>query len=320
MTSTVTAKTTASVTEIMKALFPCASITGAPKVRTVQIIAELETTPRRIYTGAIGFSAPNRKAQFNVAIRTVLIDNRKNDAEYGVGGGVVWASTPEGEYDECLLKAKVLTEPRFEFDLFETILYTKEDGFFLLDEHLARLKASAEYFGFEWRGEAVRGVLRNAEAGLAGEPHRVKLTVDPNGFPSLEARPMEVVAGADPVRVRFARDPIDSNNVFLYHKTTYRKPCDDTLASAGDCDDVILWNERGEITESSIANIVVELNGDLFTPPVACGLLAGTFRARLLQDGKIKERVIMKHEIKEAPKVFLINSIRKWRDAKVIVA
>jgi para-aminobenzoate synthetase/4-amino-4-deoxychorismate lyase len=151
MTSTVTAKPMHSFSEIFTAVFPCASITGAPKVSTMKIIAELETTPRRIYTGSIGYIAPNRKAKFNVAIRTARIDREAQRAEYGVGGGLVWDSTSADEYAEALLKARVLTDLQPEFSLLETILWTPEEGFFLLEKHIARMQDSANYFGIQFQ-------------------------------------------------------------------------------------------------------------------------------------------------------------------------
>ncbi len=318
MTSTVAARTNSSIVEIMTALFPCASVTGAPKSRTMEIIAELELTPRKIYTGAIGFIAPNRKAQFNVAIRTVLIDKKKNEAEYGVGGGVVWASTAEGEYEECLTKASVLTEHRPNIALFETILFTREDGFFLLDKHLARLKDSAEYFAHEFNEESVRRMLTKVQQRFSGEAYSVRLKLDNSGSPSVETQLLDAAILSLPARVRFAATPVDSKNLFLYHKTTHRKMYDDALASVSDCDDVILCNDRGEITESTIANVVVEIHGELFTPPVGCGLLAGTFRRKLLEEGRIKERIISVEEFKRSSRIFLVNSVRKWREVQLL--
>ncbi len=155
MTSTVNAETEAGFPEIMAALFPCASITGAPKVRTMQIIAALEGTPRGLYTGCIGYLAPGRQAQFNVAIRTVTIDRLSSQAEYGVGGGIVWDSEGEDEYQECKIKARVLAQAPPAFDLLETMLWEPESGYFLLQEHLSRLAASAEYFQFTADLEAI---------------------------------------------------------------------------------------------------------------------------------------------------------------------
>jgi len=319
MTSTVKAETDASVTDIMRALFPCASVTGAPKARTMAIIAELETTPRKIYTGAIGFLAPNRRAQFNVAIRTVLVDRRNRTAEYGVGGGVVWDSTPEGEYEECLTKARVLTGPGPDFDLVETMLFSPQQGFFLLHEHLERLKSSAGFFGRPFNESLALRMIRQLERDLRVFTYdcRVRMVVHRDGSPTFAIRPAESVAPT-PMRVKFAATPIDSNNPFLYHKTTHRKVYDDALASVSDCDDVLLWNERGEITESTIANIVLEIEGKMYTPPVSCGLLAGTFRGVLLKEGLLTERVMTREDVQNAAQLFLINSVRKWRKAVLV--
>ncbi len=180
MTSTVQAKTNASMDEIFTALFPCASITGAPKVSTMNIIAKLETTPRKIYTGSIGYISPNRKAQFNVAIRTALIDRENKTAEYGVGSGIVWDSTSADEYSEALLKARVLTEPPRLFDLIETLLWTPEDGYFLREKHIARMQDSAEYFGFQFSREEFEHQLEQL-AGHFKSPQRVRILLNKHG-------------------------------------------------------------------------------------------------------------------------------------------
>ncbi|MBI5473102.1 MAG: aminodeoxychorismate synthase component I, partial [Ignavibacteriae bacterium] len=293
MTSTVEARTDASISEIMNAMFPCASITGAPKANTMKIIAGLESTTRGIYTGAIGFIAPDRKAQFNVAIRTVHIDKAKGTAEYGVGGGIVWDSTSEGEYEECLTKARVLTAEWPQFELFETMLFTQRDGFFLLDEHLARLKDSAAYFDLPLDEPLLNRMLKTLQTDLRvfSNDQRVRMVLHSDGKPTFAIATIDAGAVSSPFRVRLAATPVDSQNPFIYHKTTFRKVYDDALASASDCDDVILWNERGDVTESTIANVVVEIDGKLYTPPIECGLLAGTLRERLLREGSIKERV-----------------------------
>ena len=321
MTSTVEAKTDASISEIMKAMFPCASITGAPKRSTMEIIAGLESTPRKIYTGAIGFMAPDERAQFNVAIRTVLIDKSKGIAEYGVGGGIVWDSTPEGEYEECLTKARVLTAERPQFELFETMLFTQQEGFFLLDEHLARLKDSATYFDLPLDEPLLIRMLKSLQTDLRrfADDQRVRLVVHADGKPTFAIATVDKQAMTLPVRVRLATTAVDSQNPFLYHKTTHRKMYVDALDSAVDCDDVLLWNERDEVTETTIANVVVELENVLYTPPIECGLLAGTYRSRLLEEGTIKERTIRKEELKEARRIFLINSVRKWREAEIVL-
>jgi para-aminobenzoate synthetase/4-amino-4-deoxychorismate lyase len=315
MTSTVTAESDAPITGILSALFPCASITGAPKVRTMRIINRLETTPRGVYTGCIGYIAPNRQAQFNVAIRTVTINRQTGQAEYGVGGGIVWDSTAETEYEECRLKARVLLEKRPSFDLLETMLWTPAEGYFLLDYHLRRLAESAEYFGYPLIMAEVRDYLMSAARSFGTRPHRVRLLLPADGALRLEGTLLDTADPPQPTRLGLAQNPVDSSNVLLYHKTTHRQPYDDARAQRPNCDDVLLYNERGEITESTLANIVVRLDGVWYTPPVTCGLLPGTYRAWLLDQGQIQERVISLDEVKTAAAIALINSVRLWRDA-----
>ncbi len=306
MTSTVQAKTDAALDEIFSALFPCASITGAPKVSTMNLIAALETTPRKIYTGSIGFISPNRKAQFNVAIRTVWIDRESQTAEYGLGGGIVWDSTSADEYSEALLKARVLTDSPRPFKLMETLLWTAEEGFFLREKHLARMKDSAEYFGFPFSVGKFNACLNQLSARFRS-PQRVRILLGRSGQFQGEAKDFQ---SQDKVfKVRLAEQPIHSKDIFLFHKTTRREMYPPVPAGL---DDLLLWNENNELTELTIGNLVVELNGERFTPPISCGLLAGTFRSHLLETGKVKERVIYKDELRKCAKVFLVNSVRKW--------
>jgi para-aminobenzoate synthetase/4-amino-4-deoxychorismate lyase len=319
MVSTVASRTLAPVSEILTALFPCASITGAPKPRTMEIIAEEETTPRRIYTGTIGYLAPGRQAQFNVAIRTVLMDRRSGTAEYGVGGGIVWDSVPGNEYAECWLKAKVLLEKPTPFDLLETLLWTPDDGYFLLDRHLRRLTESAEYFTMSVPASVLRSRLDEESSRFDPQsPRRVRLLVAPDGEIRIESFPFDPIAAAARVPVRLAATPIDPADRFLYHKTTHRDAYDRAKSGVGDCDDVLLWNPAGELTESTIANIVVERDGEFITPPVRCGLLPGTYRAELLEQGIIKEAIIAVADLPRCGRIHLVNSLRKWREAKLL--
>lgn len=315
MTSTVTATTEASVVDIMAALFPCASITGAPKPRTTQIISALESTPRRVYTGCIGFIAPNRQAQFNVAIRTVLLDRVEDQAEYGVGGGIVWDSSDRDEYAECLVKARVLTERWPEFSLLETMLWTPDDGYFLLPYHLRRLHDSAAYFGFPAALNRIEARLMDLSTSLPPTRHKVRLLVAQDGGIKCRATPLPTGREPGPVRLRIAPSPLRSDDPFLYHKTTHRQVYDAAREACTDCDDVLLWNERDEVTESSTANVVVELEGEQLTPPVSCGLLPGTFRAWLLDQGTVREEIVTMDTLRRADKTYVVNSVRKWRRA-----
>ncbi len=309
MTSTVKARTKKSLVEIFGALFPCASITGAPKVSTMNIIADLESTPRKIYTGSIGYIAPNRKARFNVAIRTALIDREQKQAEYGVGGGIVWDSTSADEYNEALLKARVLTQRPQSFSLLETILWRPESGYFLLEKHLARMADSAEYFGFELSREKLEAHL-NGLAGGFTSPKRVRILIDRSGTITSESKDFHL--HEKPFKVRLAESPMDSQNVFLFHKTTKRD-----MYPTPTFDDVLLYNEKNELTEFTIGNLVVEMNGQFFTPPVSCGLLPGAFRAHLLETGQVRERIILKEELKNCTKIFLVNSVRQWVEVEM---
>jgi para-aminobenzoate synthetase/4-amino-4-deoxychorismate lyase len=290
---------------LFKALFPCASITGTPKAKTMEIIQGLEKGPRGVYTGAIGFFAPDGSAQFNVAIRTAVIQDGK--AEYGIGGGIVWDSGADSEYEEALSKAAILTKKMPNFQCLETMLW--EDGeIFLLERHLKRLAESAEYFDFKCDQNAIRGHLRNLRFDY---PMRIRLLLNQDG--TFIQTQQSVHTCASVMKLAVAKEPVNSGDLFLYHKTTSRTVYEKAKADFPEADDVLLYNERGEVTESCIANVVVELDGRKVTPPVSCGLLAGTFREELLATGEIEERVVILEDLKRATGVWLINSIRKWR-------
>ncbi|MBI2314000.1 MAG: aminodeoxychorismate synthase component I [Betaproteobacteria bacterium] len=322
MTSTVKARSGAAFTGILQALFPCASITGAPKVQTMRIIAGLETRPRNIYTGCIGLVAPDGGARFNVAIRTVLVSRATGRAEYGVGGGIVWDSSPRGEYDECLAKSRVLNSPQDarSFELLETLLWEPRGGYSLLERHLARLADSAGYFDYRCDLERVRHELHRAADRFGPRRCKVRLLVSADGAIRIEheALPEKAQAPA-PRRVTVSPLPVDSADPFLFHKTTHRAVYDSALARAGASgfDDAILWNERGFVTESCFSNVVLRLDGELATPPVECGLLDGTFRRHMIEKGRIAERKLTLDDLRRAEAVFLINSVRRWQEARV---
>ncbi|NJR37531.1 MAG: aminodeoxychorismate synthase component I [Leptolyngbyaceae cyanobacterium CSU_1_4] len=315
MTSSVQCRTQAPISEIFQALFPCASITGAPKLQTMKIIAELENTPRKIYTGTIGFITPNRTSQFNVAIRTVLINKNDRIAEYGVGGGIVWDSQAGAEFEECRTKAKVLTAQQPKFSLLETLLWTPEKDYFLLDLHLQRLTTSAQYFAFPVDQSMVQDYLKAIAPTLPPQPHKIRLLLSPQGILTHESSPF--VQAQQPLRVCLAPDPIDSTHIFLYHKTSDRQVYAQAQQQCPGYDDVILWNENGELTEFCTGNLVVELNGKWYTPPLECGLLAGTFRAWLLHQKIVQERIIRAKELVNCSRVFLVNSVRQRQEAIV---
>jgi para-aminobenzoate synthetase/4-amino-4-deoxychorismate lyase len=308
MTSTVVACTDAPLPEIFRALFPAASITGAPKIRATHVIHALERAPRGVYTGAIGVVLPDRHAQFNVAIRTLHYDKVAAQLTFGVGSGIVWDSEQVAEYEECLTKAQVLFAPRPAFELLETLLWRRGRGYFLLEAHLQRLRDSADYFGFALDADAVRRQLLTVAERFTAPRYRVRLRVNRHGAAQVEYAPLSPERRV--WRVALAREPVDPREVFLYHKTTHRQVYERARAAHPDCDDVILWNTRGEITESTLANVVVRLDGRYYTPPVECGLLAGVYRGHLLQRGLLRERVLTPNDLRRAEAVYLINSVR----------
>jgi len=312
MTSTIKAHTHAGVPEILRALFPSGSVTGAPKVRAMEIIRDIEPLPRGVYCGAVGWWSPGRQATFNVAIRTVTVDTQTATAEYHVGGGITWGSTETGEYEECRDKAALLDACIPEFELLESLLF--DGGYFLLEEHLDRLRDSADYFGFSADINAVREALLLRAMNLHS-PHKVRLLVGPDAAITIEVQP---APPSHRVRLGWAPSPVDDRDRFLYHKTTHRTVYDRARASRSDCDDVLLWNRRGELTESTTANVVLDIDGRLLTPPVSSGLLAGTMRGHLLMRGAIREAVLTKSDVQRCRSIRLINSVRTWIDVDFV--
>jgi para-aminobenzoate synthetase/4-amino-4-deoxychorismate lyase len=322
MTSTVTARLLPGLrtTDVLRALFPCGSVTGAPKVRTMQIIRDLEDSPRGLYTGAIGYlapaGAPGPRACFNVAIRTVVVDAETGVAEYGVGGGITYDSTARGEYDEVTAKTRVLSERRPDFDLLETLAYERARGFRHLEAHLERLRASARYFGFTYDEGAVREVLEKAVVGLDGAL-RVRCVARRDGSAEAEAAPLPPGPDA-PVRLALDHPTIDPGNALLFHKTTVRERCVDAVVRHPGADDVLLVNRSGDVTESTIANVAVRLDGRWWTPPLSSGLLPGIERAAALTAGRLAERVISVEDVRRAGDLALLNSVRGWRRATLV--
>jgi para-aminobenzoate synthetase/4-amino-4-deoxychorismate lyase len=277
----------------------------------MRIIAELENTPRKIYTGSIGYIAPDRKAKFNVAIRTALIDQESEKAEYGVGGGIVWDSTSSDEYAEALLKARLLTEKPSTFSLLETMLWTPAEGYFLCEKHIARMLDSANYFDISISREKLEGYLRQISSSFR-KPQRVRVLLDRSGELTFESRPFELRRKTETLKVCLAKGPVDSSDVFLFHKTTERAVYESAREGCEEFDDVLLYNEADELTEFTIGNLVVELDGQFLTPPISCGVLSGTFRAHLVETGQVLERTIPVERLKDCTQILRVNSIRKW--------
>lgn len=314
MTSTVEARLREGVglVDIFRALFPSGSVTGAPKVRSTGILREVESSPRGVYCGAIGLLEPGGRAQFNVTIRTVTVNRTTARAEFGVGSGIVWDSEAGSEYDECRVKAAILTAPAPAFELLESLKWNPGSGCRLLVRHLARMQASAGYFGRPWDDAAARRTLEQATAGLTS-PAKVRLLLNDAGAFRCDVQPLGLIP--TPFRVALASEPASSQDVFLFHKTTHRDVYAAAEAGHPDADAVILWNERGEVTEATRFNVVAEIDGERVTPPLDCGLLAGVMRAELLESGAITERRITVAELRAAPRLWVINAVRGWVDA-----
>lgn len=328
MTSEVSAELREDVglVEIFVALFPSGSVTGAPKKKTMEIICGLEASPRGVYCGAIGYVAPHDErglhASFSVAIRTAVIDMVESTIEYGVGGGITWDSTPDGEYREAMLKADVLQTRHDPRVLLETLRWDPGAGFWLLDGHLRRLEGSAGYFGFRYGHAEVVRALSSAVDGF-GEERLVRLTLERSGRVNAsvgeELGPVGRISdGEIPLRLAVSAEPVVSSDVLLFHKTTQREPYERRARARADVDDVILVNERGEVTESTIANVAVRIEGGWVTPPLASGCLPGIYRALLLEEGEVVERVVTLADLWQADGLAVINSVRGWRRAVLV--
>jgi para-aminobenzoate synthetase/4-amino-4-deoxychorismate lyase len=318
MTSTITStlKHGTGIVELFQALFPCGSVTGAPKKRTMEIIAEMENTPRGIYTGCIGFISPGPEAVFSVAIRTIVIDTETGSAEMGLGSGITFDSRAGDEFEECLAKGRFALEQRTEFQLVETMLFEEGAGYFLLERHLERLRLSAAYFGFRLHEEPIRRALAARSAPLTGN-HKVRLLLSRKGTFTIQTEPIAVDPDT-PLLAAVAEKRVDSRDPFLFNKTTRRPLYSAEPAKRPECVDLIFLNERNEVTEGAYNNIVVKMDGELITPPLECGLLPGVFREELLARGEIREKVITGEQLRSVEEVYLINSVRKWRRARLI--
>ena len=322
MTSTVVCEPRphTSLPMVFEALFPCASITGAPKIATMSLIAELETTPRGAYCGAIGYGGPRPAGPewaFNVGIRTVTIDRANGTALDWTGGGVTYDSTAGGEYREALLKTRILDRRATSFSLLETMRWTPDDGYRNLTSHLGRLTRSAWYFDVPVDPAEVRSALdsavRHAEA-----PLRVRLLVDRAGRITTEIGPTPDHSR----RVKLAIDDVglDPRDPMLRHKTTERSVYDEAAARHPDADDVILVTVDGLAADTSIGTLCVEFDGTWVTPPVADGALPGIARQSLLDHGRLEERSIPVEALLRATRLARVNSVRGWEDAVLIGA
>jgi para-aminobenzoate synthetase/4-amino-4-deoxychorismate lyase len=325
MTSTITARLRedATLADIFNALYPCGSITGAPKRRTMEIIRELEPDPRGVYTGAIGWFDPRADGKvgdfcMSVPIRTLTLrapdsPNGLRKGEMGVGAGIVFDSDPLEEYAECQLKARFLTGLKNDFEIFETMRATRDGGARHRQRHLARLAASAKYFGFSWDAAAADAYLDTACAMLdAGIDYRLRLALSPSGAFSVQHAPLAPLA--EPVRVLLTPDTTHSGDLFLRHKTSIRTRYDAAWreAEAQGAFDTLFFNERGELTEGGRSNVFVRIAGRWLTPPLSSGILPGVMRAVMLDDPQwnASEAVITRAMLEAADEIVVCNALR----------
>jgi len=304
MTSTVTAtlREGLGAIDVLEAIFPCGSITGAPKIRAQEILNGLERRPRGVYTGSIGRLAPDGDAAFNVAIRTLVLRDGESRARIGLGSGIVADSAPAAEWLECLAKGAFVETDR-RFDLIETMRFDPEEGIAELERHLARMKRSAEALGFAFDRHHARNELQAATFALRGA-RRLRLLLSRSGALAIETRPLPP-APAEPVRVALAPLPVDPSDFRLRHKTSDRRFYDE---ARGDAFEAVFVDPDGFVTEGSFTNVFVERGGRLLTPPLARGLLPGILRERLIEEGRALEADLEEDDLRDG---FLIgNSLR----------
>lgn len=301
--------------DIFKGLFPCGSVTGAPKIRSMQIINELEKAERGVYTGAVGFISPKHEAVFNIPIRTLAIDTETGRGDLGIGSGIVVDSKGPSEYEECILKAKYFTDLVEDYKLIETMLWEESKGYFLLGLHIERLENSARFFRIPCNIDMVKSRLREIESNFCKDKaYRIRLLIDKNGKLSVSSSEFSQDSTGEITYVTISDRKTDSSNIFLYHKTTNRALYESEYDryKRGGFIDVLFENERGEITEGAITNIFLEKDSIFMTPPVECGLLDGVYRKYLLRGGQGRyiEKVLGRDDFIDADAIYLSNSVR----------
>jgi len=313
MTSTVAGKLKDDVDlcDIVRSLFPCGSVTGAPKIQSMKIIRNLEKGARNVYTGAVGYFAPSGEAVFNVAIRTIDLQQKTSggfQAAMGIGSGIVFDSQADAEYEECKLKAKFLMDDRPDFALIETMLFEK-GRIRHLNRHLARLKASAAYFSIPFDASKIRAALKEYTLNPAGSA-RLRMLLKSEGGIALERTPVPSKP-KNPV-VTLSEVRTHSGDFFLYHKTTHRRIYDEEYRkySSKGYFDVLFKNEKRQITEGAISNVFLERKGRWYTPPLSCGLLPGVERRELIRKLGARETVLFEKDLRKADKIVLTNSVR----------
>ena len=316
------------IVDVFRALFPAAAVTGDPKAAAMEVIDALEDGPRGIYGGAIGYLAPGKggkvDASFSVAIRTIVIDTDEGIGEYMVGAGITDRSPLRGEYDEAGAKTRILTQRRPDTDLYEEIRWEPDHGFRWIDRHLERLADSAEYFGFRYDEIAVRRALDRAVSAVA-DRCAVRVEVDRFGSVSAGVTRRDLAEAhwlphheGEPVACEIDPEPVSSTSIYRFHNTTARFPYEERGDAHGPASEVLLINERGEITGGTGHNVVARIAGTWVTPPLASGCLPGVLRGALLDEGVLVEEILRLEDVGRVEEIALIDSVDGWQPAHVV--
>jgi para-aminobenzoate synthetase/4-amino-4-deoxychorismate lyase len=314
MTSTVTSHLIrgCTYTDIFKSIFPCGSVTGAPKIRTMNIIRQLEHGNREVYCGALGYISPQKRAVFSVPIRTLQRRSSSKTWRYRVGSGIVADSSPESEWKECDTKCRLLVQhEKNGFELIESFLWNKRLHYKSL--HRQRLQRSAEQLGFSFDIHRYNHCISSIYSALrAHPPAKVRILLNRNGTIQWEWTPLSLAAPRQRPRVVLADTPVDEREQLLFHKTTHRPWYDQAMDKIAhhECFDVIHYNSKNEITEGARTNVFFSIGGVLYTPPVRCGLLPGTLRAHLLKRGKCSEKTLRVKQLHSVDSLSCGNSVR----------
>jgi para-aminobenzoate synthetase/4-amino-4-deoxychorismate lyase len=311
MVSSISAKLKKEVTlgTVLKNIFPCGSVTGAPKIRTMEIINELEKEERGIYTGSIGLFNKD-EINFNVAIRTLTVNKKTGMGELGIGAGIVWDSDPQKEYEETLLKSKFLAEPENYFDLFETMLVENAKILFL-EEHIERLRLAADFSLFNFNQNKIRKSIYDKIVELNNaKKFKIRLILNKWGSVNIETSDLSLIP--DNIKIIISGKRINTQNRFQYFKTTNRELYDDEYQkySAKGFFDVIFLNEKDKVVEGSITNIFIRKGNSWLTPPLTSGILNGIYRSYLLKENDIKEKEVSLEDLLKADDIKLVNSVR----------
>lgn len=306
-------KSEINITQILENLSPAGSITGCPKIRAEELIFETEARARDIYCGAIGMISPNGDALFNVAIRTPIIHN--NELKIGIGSGIVYDSHAKDEYQECILKTKFLTQAQAPLSIFETLKWTKDKGFWRLENHLQRMEKSAINFNIKYDREIILSALNNVAQNIYWNEARIKIKINDEGH---EIEIAEFIPNDKIYKITLSKTIMNSKNIWLYHKTTNREIYDKEWQKYSDLgfDEIIYLNENGELTEGSRTNIFLDFgDGILYTPEIKSGVLSGILRAELIENGKAIEKMLQLDDIYAAQHIYVGNALRGLKKA-----